>query len=161
MNRYAKLEEVIRNSSTLDRHERNQLSAMVKELGKTDFAKFLIKATIGGILGFIVMGFAYGFLNKHYSVWAMEMEGKAKLAEATQSRQIQIEQAKGEKMAAEYTAEAIAIVGKAAKAFPEYRTQTFIQSFGDALNNGNIQKIIYVPTEANIPIMEANRLKGE
>ena len=107
-----------------------------------------------------IMLLGFSAVGKYYSVWAMEMGGKAKLAEATQSRQIQIEQAKGEKMAAEYTAEAIAIVGKAAKSFPEYRVQTFIQAFGEALNNGNIQKIIYVPTEANIPILEAGSNRG-
>jgi len=57
--------------------------------------------------------------------------------------------------AAELRAEAIRIVGAASKEFPEYRTQEFIGAFGEAMQNGNIQKIIYVPTEANIPIIEA------
>jgi len=95
---------------------------------------------------------------RYYSVWSMEMQGKAKLAEATQSRQIQIEQAKGEKEAATLRAEAIAIVGKAAKEFPEYRQQEFIGAFAEALKEGKIHQIMYVPTEANIPITEASRL---
>ena len=49
------------------------------------------------------------------------------------------------------------IIGKKAKAYPEYRMQEFIGAFGEALNNGNINTVIYVPTEANIPIMEAGR----
>jgi len=96
-----------------------------------------------------------------YKVWSMEMSGKAKLAEAGQSRQIQIEQAKGEKEAAKLRAEAIKIVGQAAKDYPEYRYQEFLGAFGEALNNGEIEKIIYVPTEAQIPIMEANRFKRQ
>jgi peptidyl-tRNA hydrolase len=47
------------------------------------------------------------------------MQGKARLAEATQSRQIQVEQARGEVEAAKMRAEAIAIVGQATKDFPE------------------------------------------
>ena len=92
-------------------------------------------------------------------VWSMEMQGKAKLAEATQSRQIQIEQARSEREAAVLRAEAIAIVGKAAKDFPEYRLQEFLGAFAEALKEGNINQIMYVPTEANIPITEATRIR--
>ena len=45
-----------------------------------------------------------------------------------------------------------------AKDFPEYRTQEFIGAFADALREGKITQIMYVPTEANIPITEATRL---
>jgi len=96
---------------------------------------------------------------KYYSVWGMEMEGKAKLAESSQSRQIAVEQARAERDASKLRAEAISIMGKAAKDFPEYRTQEFMGSFGEALREGKISQIMYVPTEGNIPIMEANRLK--
>jgi len=98
------------------------------------------------------------FIIPKYKVWSMEMSGRAKLAEATQSRQIQIEQARGELEASKLRAQAIKIVGEAAKKYPEYRYQEFLGAFGEALNNGNIEKIIYVPTEANIPVMEAGRL---
>ena len=88
-----------------------------------------------------------------YNVWSMELSGKAKLAEATQSRQIQIEQARGELEASKLRAQAIKIVGEAAKKYPEYRYQEFLGAFGEALNNGTIEKIIYVPTENNIPLV--------
>ena len=104
---------------------------------------------IGGIIG-----------ARYYSVWSMEMQGKARLAEATQSRQIQVEQARGEVEAAKMRAEAISIVGKAAKDFPEYRQQEFIGAFAEALKEGNINQIMYVPTEANIPITEAGRFSA-
>ena len=97
---------------------------------------------------------------RYYSVWSMEMQGKARLAEATQSRQIQVEQARGEVEAAKMRAEAISIVGKAAKDFPEYRTQEFLGAFAEALKEGNINQIMYVPTEANIPITEAGRFSA-
>lgn len=87
------------------------------------------------------------------------MSGKAKLAEAGQTRQIQIEQARGELEASKLRAEAIQIMGEAAQKYPEYRQQEFMAAFGEALREGNIQQIVYIPTEGTIPIMEANRLK--
>ena len=106
----------------------------------------------------IIFGLMIGY--RHYSVWSMEMQGKAKLAEATQSRQIQIEQAKGELEASKHRAEAIEIVGKMAQKYPEYRQQEFIGAFAEALKEGNIDQIIYVPTETSIPLTEATRLQS-
>ena len=88
-----------------------------------------------------------------YNVWEQEKTGQAELARAEQSRQILVTQAKAEKEAAVMRAEAIAIVGKASKDFPEYRQQEFIGAFAEALKEGKISQIIYVPTEANIPII--------
>ena len=107
----------------------------------------------------LIILFTYGILvgHKYYAVWSAEMTGKARLMEASQSKQIMIESAKAEVEAAKLRAEAIEIIGKKAKAYPEYRMQEFIGAFGEALNNGNINTVIYVPTEANIPIMEAGR----
>jgi regulator of protease activity HflC (stomatin/prohibitin superfamily) len=92
-----------------------------------------------------------------YSVWQQRLAGEAALARANQQRQILVAQARAEKEAAEYRAEAIKIVGKAATDYPQYRVQEFIGAFAEAMNNGKIQKIIYVPTEANIPIVEAGK----
>lgn len=90
-----------------------------------------------------------------YKVYSQELRGQAALAEARQERQILVEQASAEVAAAEQRAEAIRIVGQASKDFPEYRAQEFIGAFGEALKRGDIDKVIYVPTEANIPIIEA------
>ena len=111
------------------------------------------------VLIIIIIGIFFGgaLVYRNYNVWSMEMQGKAKLAEASQSRQIQVEQARGEKEAAVLRAEAIAIVGEAAKKYPEYRQQEFIGAFAEALGSDRIQQIIYVPTEAGIPITEAGR----
>lgn len=108
--------------------------------------------SIGLVYGLLIGGSA---LYKTYNVWGSEMDGKAKLMEATQSRQILVEQAKAELEASELRAKAIAIVGQATKDFPEYRQQEFIGAFAEALQHGDIQQIIYVPTEASIPIIEA------
>ncbi len=94
-----------------------------------------------------------------YSVWQQGLEGHAILAKAEQTRQIQIIQATAEKEAAVQRAEAIKIVGQAAKDFPEYRLQEFVGAFAEALHNGKISQIIYVPTEGGIPILEATRMQ--
>ena len=92
-----------------------------------------------------------------YKVYSSQKNGEAILAHAQAAREVAVAQAKAEKEAAEYRAEAIAIVGKAAKEFPEYRQQEFIGAFAEALKDGKVNQIIYVPTEANIPIMEAGK----
>lgn len=90
-----------------------------------------------------------------YKVWSQEMRGKAALAEARQSKMIQVEQARAELDSAQLRAEAIKTIGIASQKYPEYRTQEFIGAFGEALREGKINQIIYVPTEGNIPILEA------
>lgn len=90
-----------------------------------------------------------------YRVYSQEMRGTAALAEARQNRQILVEQANAEVEAARARADAIELVGAAAQQYPEYRQQEFIAAFGEAINKGAIDQIIYVPTEANIPITEA------
>ncbi len=91
-----------------------------------------------------------------YNVWRNQKSGEASLVKAQQEKQIQISQAQAELEAANYQAQAIRTVGEMTKEYPSYREQQFIQDFGEAMKNGNIQKIVYVPTEANIPIIEAN-----
>ncbi|WOE41066.1 hypothetical protein [Acinetobacter chinensis] len=109
---------------------------------------------IGGFL-FIVLILLFMFGWPHYKVWKQGMDGQAALAEAEQSKMIQVQVAKAELESAKLRAEAIKLVGQAAKDYPEYRKQEFIGAFGEALRDGKIQQIIYVPTEANIPIVEA------
>jgi regulator of protease activity HflC (stomatin/prohibitin superfamily) len=104
------------------------------------------------LFGLIAANMAVG---PRYRVWQQGMEGEAKLMRAKQERQILVTQAQAEKDAAQLRADAIAIMGQAAQQFPEYRQQEFMGAFGEALREGHISQIIYVPTEANIPIMEA------
>lgn len=94
-----------------------------------------------------------------YNVYSSRLSGEAALARAESTKKVLVTQAQAEKDAASLRAEAIKIVGQAAKDFPEYRQQEFIGAFGEAMQNGKIEKIIYVPTEANIPIIEARKPK--
>ena len=115
-----------------------------------------------GFVGVLIFG-CIAFLMwlfPTYGVWRAGLVGKGSLMRAEQEKQIQIEQAKAELESAKLRAEAIQIVGKAAKDFPEYRTQEFLGAFGDALKEGTVDQIIYVPTEAGIPILESGRVSG-
>jgi regulator of protease activity HflC (stomatin/prohibitin superfamily) len=87
-----------------------------------------------------------------YSVYQQTLEGKAALERATQEKKIAIEQAIAERESAKEKAEAIRIMGEAAKKYPEYRAQEFIASFADAIKGGDV-RMIFVPTEANIPLL--------
>ena len=92
-----------------------------------------------------------------YNVWQQGLAGKAALERAQQERQILVEQAKAELESAEIRSKAISVVGKAAQQYPEYRLQEFLGAFAETLQKGDIDQIIYIPTEANIPLMEATR----
>lgn len=106
------------------------------------------------LFGLTVGGFSWGC--PYYDVWQQGMAGEAKLRRAKQEKLIMVTQAEAEREAAKARSEAIKIIGEAAKQYPEYRQQEFIGAFAEALQN--VQKtIIYVPTEANIPITEASR----
>ena len=107
-----------------------------------------------------------------YKVWQQEMTGKAELSRAEQNRQIRIQEAKAKKEAAVFEAEAEVerakgvaaankIIGESLNENENYLRYLWIQS----LNDGN-SETIYVPTEANLPILEADRFslkpkKGE
>jgi hypothetical protein len=105
------------------------------------------------ILAVVIAGPAlYGFM--------MELIGRGNLERSKYEKQIQVEQAKAELEAAKLRSEAIMLVGEAAKKYPEYRTQEFIGAFAEAIKDGKIDQIIYVPTEAGIPIVESGRVSG-
>ena len=115
---------------------------------------------LGSIVSLVfVLGLLLSFFLgwPYYKVWKQEMNGKAALAEARQSKMIQVEQARAELDSAQLRADAIKTIGIASQKYPEYRTQEFIGAFGEALREGNINQIVYVPTEANIPVLEAGK----
>lgn len=99
-----------------------------------------------------------------YNVYSAEMSGKAELAQAEQNRQIQITQSKAKSDAAQYEAEAeitrakgVAqanqIIGDSLKGNDAYLRYLWI----DKLDSTKGQ-IVYVPTEAGLPILEAGRM---
>jgi regulator of protease activity HflC (stomatin/prohibitin superfamily) len=109
-----------------------------------------VVAVIAAVL--LLIGTCAGY--PRWNVYQQEMKGRAMLRQAESEKKILVTQAQAEADAAKLRAQAIAEVGKAAQEFPEYREQEFIGSFAEALHQGKIQQIIYVPTERNIPIVE-------
>jgi regulator of protease activity HflC (stomatin/prohibitin superfamily) len=101
-------------------------------------------------------------------VYIAEMEGRAKLAEAEGSKKIQIEDAKGKLESAKLlsdaeverakgVAEANKIIGDSLKNNESYLRYLYIQNLEKAEAAGS--SVIYIPTEAGLPILEANRRK--
>ena len=114
---------------------------------------------VGGIfVGLILLGgLLWGIPN--YKVYARELNGKAQLREAEWNRQIAIEEAEALKESAKLMAEAEVLraggIAEANEIIAGSITEEYIRyKFVEGLNDGNTE-VIYVPTEANLPILEA------
>lgn len=121
--------------------------------------------TIGSILGLLVIIGILLIGVPKYRVWQKEMKGKATLAEAEWDRQVKVREAQALKDAAVFQAEAEVerakgvakaneIIGSSLKGNEDYLRYLWIQNLAEGKN-----EVIYVPTEANLPILEASRLK--
>ena len=100
-----------------------------------------------------------------YDVWQKGLTGQAELKRAEWNRQITVREADAKKEAAvsladaeieraRGVAEANKIIGKSLKENEAYLRYLWIQG----LQDGN-SEVIYVPTEANLPILEASRFQ--
>lgn len=108
----------------------------------------------------VAVGLMFGIPT--YRVWSQEMEGRAEFAKAEQNRKIRIEEAKALKESALFEAEAeIERARGAAEAIRIENgalTPTYIQYLWVRQQNFNEgDKLIYIPTEASLPILEAGR----
>ena len=129
-----------------------------KKADGSDFAAVLCFAAV--VLLVIFLFWAW----PRYNVYRQEMSGVALLREAESSRKILIEEANAKKEAAKAlaeaeierakgVAEANEIIGTSLKNNEAYLRYLWIQGLQDGSS-----EVIYVPTEANLPIMEATRL---
>lgn len=112
--------------------------------------------------------FIYGqFIAPKIHIWQQRMAGQAELARAESNRQIATLEAIAKKESAKSLAEAEIIraegVAKANKIIGDslennegYLRYLWIQGL-----QTNQMQVVYVPTEANLPIMESQRLKKE
>ncbi len=100
----------------------------------------------------------------NYRVYQQNLEGEAELARATQNRQITIQEAQAKKESAHDLAEAEIIraggvakaneiIGQSLKNNESYLRYLWIDNMDKTQN-----QVIYIPTEAGLPILEANRL---
>lgn len=108
----------------------------------------------------LVAGLFFGI--PYYNVWEQEMSGKAEFAKAEQNRKIRIEEAKAnlesEKLNAQAEVERAKGAAEAIKIENGAITPTYIQYLWVRQQNTNANKIIYIPTEAGLPILEAGRM---
>lgn len=123
----------------------------------------LAKMILWGAAVAVVLVLAIAFGLPLYNVWSQEMEGKAEFAKAEQNRKIKIEEAKANLEAEKLNAQAEVERAKgAAEAIriengsitPTYIQYLWVRQQSD-LNN---KTVIYVPTEANLPMLESTRL---
>lgn len=122
--------------------------------------KWVVKSVFGLIILIVLLMGGY----PQYNVWQQGLAGKAALKRAEQDRQIAIQEAQAKKESASMLADAEVIrAGGVAKA-----NKIIAQGLGgpegylrylwiDKMDNANM---IYIPTEAGMPILEAGRLKG-
>lgn len=98
-----------------------------------------------------------------WNVWRLELSGRALLAEAESSRKIAIQEAEASKESARHLAEAEVerakgvaeanrIIGESLQGNESYLRYLWIQGLNDSSG-----EVIYVPTEANLPILEAGK----
>lgn len=111
---------------------------------------------IGGLCGL-------GALYKKYKVWAYAQDGRAELAKAEWTKKILTETAKAELenaklkseaevARAEGVAKANKIIGDSLKGNEDYLRYLWITNM-----EGNGKEVIYIPTEAGLPILEAGK----
>ena len=98
-----------------------------------------------------------------YNVWQQGLAGEASLARAQQDRQIAVQEAQARKYSASLLAEAEVerakgvaaandIIAERLGGHENYLRYLWIQTLHEKQN-----AVIYVPTEANLPILEATR----
>ncbi len=112
---------------------------------------------------FIVVLFMWGL--PQYQVWQQEMSGKAEFAKAEQNRRIKIEEAKANLEAEKLNAEAEVERAKGASAAIAIEqgalTETYIKYLWVRQQNAlNDKTVVYIPTEAGLPVLEALRHKN-
>lgn len=116
------------------------------------------------VLGMVTLGM-YGC--PRYEVYQQGMKGEAELKRAEQNRRVKVYEAEAEldssKLRAQSeierakgVAEANRIIADGLKGNEEYLRYLWI----DRVAGGNVaREVIYVPTEANLPVLESARLK--
>ena len=119
-------------------------------------------SSIGGILFIILMLAGIPI----YRVWSEGLRGQAELARAEHNKRIRIVEAeaaaesadalaRAEVIRARGVAEANKIIGDSLKNNEAYLRWLFVQSLAD----NNCGNVIYIPTEAGLPILEAGQRK--
>ncbi|MDD3072240.1 MAG: hypothetical protein PHU39_00240 [Candidatus Pacebacteria bacterium] len=102
------------------------------------------------------------YVLPQYRVWQKELAGKALLREAEWSKKVQIEEAianlEAEKLNAQAEVERAKGMAEAIEIEGGALTKEYIQYLWVRQNIFSDKTTIYIPTEANLPVLEAIRL---
>ena len=112
----------------------------------------------------LILGCMFGL--PIYSVWKSGKTGEAELKRAEQNKQIRVEEARAQMESAKLlasaeierargVAEANRIIGESLENSEAYLRYLWVQTLSA---EGAQRQIIYVPTEAQLPLLEAGRL---
>lgn len=122
------------------------------------------------VLAFVAAAVTLGMWGcPKWEVYSREMTGKAELAQATSNRQIKVNEAQAAEEASKHlaqaeierakgVAEANRIIGNSLRDNEDYLRYLWIHNLAEAESKG--AQVIYVPTETNLPILEATRLQA-
>lgn len=123
----------------------------------------------GSLVAWLVIGpvVAYFAVYPLYIVWWSHREGQAELAKAEYTRRVAVLEAGAKRDAAVALAEAEVkradgvakankIIGEGLKGHEEYLRYLWIMT----LEHHTGGTVVYVPTEANLPVVEAGRLRA-
>lgn len=113
----------------------------------------------------ILLAALFFWIGPIYSVWSSQKQGEAEYAHAESSRQIAILEAQAkcesskslaeaEIIRARGVAESNKIIGDSLRENESYLRYLWVQGL-----QTNQMQVVYVPTEANLPILEASRLR--
>ncbi len=121
--------------------------------------------TLGSIAVILVCVVGLFIAVPYYNVWQQEMSGRAEFAKAEQNRKIKIEEAKAnleaEKLNAQAEIERAKGAAEAIRIENGSLTPAYIQYLWVRQQaNLNDKTVIYIPTETNLPVLEANRNKN-
>lgn len=120
-----------------------------------------------GIVFLITICALWMWLMPQYSVWQQGLEGEAELSKANYSKKVAVQEAQAkldsstllanaEVERAKGVAKANEIIGQSLKNNEDYLRYLWITDVAGV----NVDKtVVYVPTETNMPILEAGRLK--
>lgn len=115
-------------------------------------------AIVGGL---VIAGIMWGVPK--YKIYKQDLNGQAQLREATWTKKIKIEEAKARKESevlnaeseierAKGVAKATQLIGESLRENEQYLRYLWILGLQDGKS-----EVIYIPTEANLPILESTR----
>lgn len=130
---------------------------------ETKYFKETILGLVCSVL--LVLGGCWAYPN--YNVYSQRLEGQALLAHAQSAKEVAVAEAKAKMEAATLLADAEVarakgvaaankIIGESLKNNESYLRYLWIQEIAGKATD---KTVVYVPTEANLPILEATRTK--